>query len=312
MSDANPLDPVRFDAQGASPELRDMAEKIAAAAPPADVRVEDPVAFAQVARAALDAPGSPWNLGGGECARAETREIAGPAGPIALRVIPPRGDARGVMLHIHGGGWFVGSADMSDRLNEAMSDALDVAVVSVEYRLAPESPWPAAPDDCEAAAVWLLENAARELGSDALLIGGESAGAHLAAATLLRLRDRHGFTDVRAANLVYGVYDLVGTPSRGGDTFISDLFVPEGVDRRDPDVSPLYADLADLAPAIFTVGSVDSLLDDTLFMHARYAAAGNATALEVFPGAPHGFDSFPVPEAATARGRMHAFLGERL
>jgi acetyl esterase/lipase len=315
MSYANPLDPKRFDAQSASPELRAIAQQIAASAPTGDLAAGPPLEVAKAARAFLDSPENIWNPAGGRplCERAETREIAGPAGPLPLRIIRPADDAvRGVMLHLHGGGWFVGHAAMSDWANEAMADALGVAVVSVEYRLAPEAPYPAAPDDCEAAAIWLVDNALRELGSDALLVGGESAGGHLAANVLLRMRDRNGYTGFRAANLVYGVYDLAGSPSRRGDSFISDMFLPEGQDRRDPDVSPLYADLSGLPPALFSVGSLDSLLDDTLFMYARYVAAGNEAELEVCPGAPHGYDSFRVPEAKRARERMHAFLGARI
>jgi acetyl esterase len=99
---------------------------------------------------------------------------------------------------------------MLERVNEKAG----LACVSVEYRLAPENPYPAPPDDCESAALWLAKNAKAEFGSDVLAIGGESAGATLAAVTLLRMRDRHGFTGFRAANLVYGAYDLSMTPSQ--------------------------------------------------------------------------------------------------
>ncbi len=106
----------------------------------------------------------------------------------------------------------------------ALAESTGLCAVSVDYRLSPEYPYPAAPDDCEDAALWLLERGFAELDvPEVATIGGESAGAHLSATTLLRLRDRHGVTDAfRAANLVYGVYDLSMTPSsrNWGDSFL--------------------------------------------------------------------------------------------
>jgi acetyl esterase len=151
----------------------------------------------------------------------------------------------------------------------------------LEYRLAPEDPYPAGPDDCEDAAAWLVKNAKQEFGADALTIGGESAGGHLAAVTVLRMRDNHGYTGFRGANLVYGAFDLSMTPSQRafGNTRLVlrtidmqqfyNAFLPVQTERRVPDISPLYADLSGLCPALFTVGTRDALLDDTLFMHAR-------------------------------------------
>jgi acetyl esterase/lipase len=241
--------------------------------------------------------------------RAIDREIVGPAGPIRLRtIVPDRVD--GVLLHIHGGGFMAGSPELTDLLHEIIADSVHVAVVSVDYRLAPEHPYPGAPDDCEAAAVWLVEHARAEFGSDRLLIGGESAGAHLSAATLLRLRDRHDAADrVLGANLVFGVYDLSGTPSqRGVGVSGPDLLTPEFValateaftpgltieQRRDPDMSPLYAELHGLPPALFSVGTNDHLLDDTLLLAARWELAGNRAELLVYPEAPHGFLGMPT------------------
>ena len=253
--------------------------------------------------------------------RAATRTIKAPGGhDIALRVVAP--DApRGVYLHIHGGGWVLGAADQQDPMLERIAARAGLACVSVEYRLAPEHPYPAGPDDCEAAALWLAREAKAEFGTDKLAIGGESAGGPLSAATLLRLRDRHGFTGFRGANLVFGAFDLGMTPSqrRFGDeprlvlrtvdiVRFAAAFVPTGVDRRDPDVSPLYADLRDMPPALFTVGTEDALLDDSLFMHARWIAAGNPAELAIYPGGAHGFTAFPCGIAAAANARMDAFL----
>lgn len=255
--------------------------------------------------------------------RAVTRTIKGRGGhDIPLRVIAPD-NPRGVYLHIHGGGWVLGASDQQDPLLERVANNAGLAVVSVEYRLAPENPYPAGPDDCEDAAVWLAREAQREFGTDRLTIGGESAGGHLSAVTLLRLRDRHGFSGFRGANLVYGAFDLSLTPSQRafGDEprlvlrtmdikQFGDAFMPPelGLDRRDPDLSPLYADLTGLPPALFTIGTRDALVDDSLFMHARWIAAGNQAELAIYPGGAHGFNLFAGQLAASANARMEAFL----
>jgi acetyl esterase/lipase len=252
--------------------------------------------------------------------RARTVTIGGRDGnEIALRVIAPD-QPRGVYLHIHGGGWVLGGADMQDPMLEHIADNTGLAVVSVEYRLAPEHPYPAGPDDCESAAAWLVKNAKAEFGSDLLTVGGESAGGHLAAVTVLRMRDRYGYTGFRGANLVYGVFDLSMTPSQvafGNRRLVLrtidmqqfyNAYLPTIMDRRVPDISPLYADLKGLCPALFSVGTQDALLDDTLFMHARWIAAGNETELEIYPGGAHGFTLFPNRLADEAAVRSEAFL----
>jgi acetyl esterase len=251
---------------------------------------------------------------------AETRAIPGPAGDLRLRVFRPP-EVRGVYLHLHGGGWTLGAEDQQDALLQALADDAGLAVASLGYRLAPEHPYPAAPDDCEAAALWLIEHGGRELGSGCLLVGGESAGAHLAAVTLLRLRDRHGEAPFLGANLVYGCFDLGLTPSArswGARNLVlstpiiewfADHFVPDPGLRRHPDVSPLHAGLQDLPPALFSVGTLDPLLDDSLFMAARWQAAAGRAELALHPGGVHGFTLLPIPLAAEAHRRQVAFLG---
>ena len=209
---------------------------------------------------------------------------------------------------------------MQDPNLERIADTTGLAVVSVEYRLAPEHPYPAGPDDCEQAAQWLVRNAKAEFGSDVMTIGGESAGGHLAAVTLLRMRDRHGYTGFRGANLVYGAYDLSMTPSQclfGDQRLVLrtidmvqfyNAFLPTIADRRDPDISPLYARLHGMPPALFSVGTADALLDDTLFMLARWIAAGNTAELAIYPGGAHGFTLFPNALSEQASARMDAFL----
>jgi len=256
--------------------------------------------------------------------RARTITITGKEGnQIPLRVIAPA-QPRGVYLHLHGGGWVLGGADMQDPMLERIADNTGQAVVAVEYRLAPEHPYPAGPDDCEAAAARLVENGKKEFGTEALTLGGESAGGHLTAVTILRMRDRHGYISFRGANIVYGAFDLSLTPSQRlfGNTRLVlrtidmqqfyNAFLPTITDRRGPDISPLYADLKNLCPALFTVGTKDALLDDTLFMHARWVAAGNEAELAIYPGGAHGFTLFPNDLSKSATASMDAFLNRVL
>jgi acetyl esterase/lipase len=245
----------------------------------------------------------------------EERTITGPAGPLRLRVfVPPT--VRAVYLDVHGGGFFMGAPEMDDAANAALARHAQVATVAVGYRLAPEHPWPAGPDDCETAALWLVANAKREFGSERLLIGGGSAGANLAAVTLLRLRDRHQAAGrFLGANLVFGVFDVSGTPSqlRHGIGSFRDLYLPgrDLAERRHPDVSPLYADLSGMPPALFTVGTADSLYDDSLFMAMRWRAAGNEAELAVYPESVHGFTVFPTAMARAANARIEAWVAAR-
>jgi acetyl esterase/lipase len=202
---------------------------------------------------------------------------------------------------------------MDDAGNAALAKRAGVATVAVGYRLAPEHPYPAGPDDCEAAAVWLLANAKREFGTERLLIGGGSAGANLAAVTLLRMRDRHQSAGrFLAANLVFGVYDVAGTPSqiRLGVGSFRDLYLPgrDLAERKHPDISPLYADLAGLPPALFTVGTADYLYDDSLFMAMRWRAAGNEAELAIYPDSVHGFTVFPTAMARAANERIQSWV----
>jgi acetyl esterase len=236
---------------------------------------------------------------------------------IALRIIAGPAPA-GVYLHIHGGAWIMGTADMRDVNLERIVENTGFACVSIEYRLAPEHPYPAAQDDCETAALWLIQNAKELFGTQRLVIGGESAGSHLAVTTLLRLRDR-GYSAFCAANLIYGVFDLSMTPSQlHADTTLVlnrrslegaiSAFVPTNIDRKRPDVSPLYGDLRCLPPALFTVGTLDLLLDDSLFMYARWAAAGNQAQLAIYPGGAHGFTTFDYSLAREANALIDEFL----
>ncbi len=255
--------------------------------------------------------------------RAIERRVTGRSGPLRFRVIPPSGRARGIFLHIHGGGWVLGGAHHHDPMLERLADATGLIVVSAYYRLAPEHPYPAGPDDCEAVALWLFRNAMEYFGTELVAIGGESAGAHLAAVTCLRLRDRHGLSPFRAALLTYGAYDLRGTPSvreAGEETLILTTKVIRwfteqlagSQDLSDPDISPILADLHRMPPALFTVGTIDPLYDDSVLMFSRWREAGNRAELDVWPEGIHAFDYFDNDYGRAARDRMHGFLNRIL
>ncbi len=255
--------------------------------------------------------------------RAYWINIPGRSGSIRLRIIPaPTKQPNQVYLRFHGGGWVFGAPDFGEPVLEVLSERLNATIISVEYRLSPEHPFPAAPDDCEDAALWLLAQKKSEFHDAALVIGGESAGAHLAVLTLLRLKKKLGVgTGFSAANLIYGCYDLSGSPSllNWGDehlvidtptvNWLIDKFAPTQ-DRKDPKISPLYADLSGLPPALFTVGTLDPLLDDSLFMYERWRAASYNAELAVYPGGIHGFHAFPFSLARLAQEKIAQFLAE--
>lgn len=308
------IDPRVFDPANIDPETAQLnlaIEKTLSAAPPicryrpADIRA---------ARAAGNSIWGPIRHAAG----ARDRMIAGPAGEIRLRVLVPD-KVEAVYLHMHGGGFMLGQADHFDVMLDNIAQSCNVAVVSVDYRLAPENPYPAGPDDCEAAALWLTENCLAEFGSQKLLIGGESAGANLATVTLLRMRDRHSFSEFCGAVLNYGVYDLSMTPSarNWGERnlilnseiirWFNQNYVPAG-NYREPGISPLFADLRAMPAALLTVGTLDPLIDDSLFMHQRWLAAGNPAELAIYPGGMHAFDAFPIRLARKAHTRIREFI----
>jgi acetyl esterase/lipase len=224
------------------------------------------------------------------------RTVAG----VGVRVFTPD-HVDGVYLHVHGGGWSFGSADGQDERLWRLALEVRLAVVSVEYRLAPEHPFPAGPDDCETVARWLAEHAEAEFGTTRLLIGGESAGAHLSVLTLLRVPGVF-----QAANLVFGAYDL-STPRTARLQRTYELFTPgmTAGQRRDPAISPLFADLTGLPPARIVVGTEDPLLDDSVALAERWQAP---VRLSVVAGAPHAFTLHPLTITERELRREREFL----
>jgi len=244
---------------------------------------------------------------------------------VPVRVLRGARPAGGVVLDFHGGGWAVGNAAMNDQLNAGLINACDVAVVSVDYRLAPSAPLAAIMDDCLAAARWLLDGGLPDYDGLPIYVLGESAGGHLAAATLLRLKQWPKLLSrIQGAILYYGVYDLAGTPSvrqAGADTLMLHgpsmldslrLLTPGLTDeqRRVAPLSPLYGDLSGMPPALMVVGERDPLRDDTLLMAERWCAEA-AVECHLLPEAPHGFIRFPTRMAAQVRQRVYEWIGER-
>jgi len=298
----------------AETEAFNAAFEAAATARPSREGPLDPATLAQMRRNRIGGDSPPVRLPHGQ-----DRTVAG---GVPVRVFVPD-VVDGVYLHVHGGGWAFGSADGQDEELWQLARQAQLAVVSVEYRLVPEHPFPAALDDCVAAARWLVDTAEAVFGTRRLMIGGESAGAHLSVLTLLRLRDEHAVTGAfRAAHLRFGPYDLSMSPSQrtfGTRRLVSntasarasfELFTP-GLDpeqRRDPRISPLFADLAGLPPARLVVGTQDPLLDDSLFLAARWEVAGAPAHVDVVAGAMHGFTLFPLTITERELRRQQDYL----
>jgi acetyl esterase len=281
----------------------------AAGGPPAH---EIPVAQA---RAAHDRETAIMSGPGEEVAEVRDLAAPGPAGPVGIRLFRPREaeDGRGLPLvaYLHGGGWTIGTLDAFDPLCRALANASGALVASIDYRLAPEHPFPAAPDDARAAVRWLAAEAAA-LGADPdrLAVAGDSAGANLATVTARRLRDEGG-PPIRYQALVYPVTDsALNTPSYRDKSDGYGLSAAsmarywrlylDGADGRQPDASPLQADLAGLPPA-FVLTVQDDVLRDEGEAYARaLQAAGVPVTLRRYDGAIHGFFRW-LAKASVAR-----------
>ncbi|MEP9394084.1 alpha/beta hydrolase fold domain-containing protein [Gordonia sp. VNQ95] len=234
---------------------------------------------------------------------------------VAIRItLPHRSAITGVHLAIHGGGFYLRPSARDDARNERMADALGVAVIGVDYRLAPENPWPAAPDDCEAVAHWIIDHAQHRFGTTRLTIGGMSAGATLTMTTLLRLRDQGSAESFAGAVLEAGTYDLSGATPAGatitGEYFI-EAYAGHVRDRTIPDISPIFGEVSGLPPTLVVIGTDDVLLDDNLAMVERLTDAGNNVDLRLYPDVPHGFTGHATPVATQAQRDIDNWLGGR-
>lgn len=245
---------------------------------------------------------------------------------VPVRIIRPQGKAQGVVLDYHGGGWVIGNAQMNDDLNIAMVKACNVAVVSVDYRLAVNAPIEDVMQDCLCAARWLLSDDCTEFVGLPVIVVGESAGAHLAVATLLSLKQSADLLQrVSGALLYYGVYDLAGTPSvhsAAAETLVLDgpgmaealqLLTPGLSDneRRRAPLSPLYGDLSGLPPALMFTGELDPLRDDTLELAQRWQQSAPAE-VHLLPSSAHGFIHFPTIMASRVLAYSRVWLSRQI
>ncbi|MGV1036926.1 MAG: alpha/beta hydrolase [Candidatus Nanopelagicales bacterium] len=254
----------------------------------------------------VDARPKEWTVPVGDVADIE---IPGPAGPIRARVYRPLPGNEGqsstypTVLFIHGGGHVIGDLETHDNSARTICRDTEAVVVSIDYRLAPESPWPAAPDDCFAASAWLFEHLA-DLGGQPARVGiaGDSAGANLAAVTALRSRDAG--RDFTAQLLLYPVVDfqaeLESYPSRvefqdGYFLTLDDMvwfgrhYAGEVDDLSHPYLSPMHADLVGMPAAVVATAEFDPLRDEGEAFARALVAAGVEVVQIRFDGLIHGF-----------------------
>jgi acetyl esterase len=237
---------------------------------------------------------------GPEVALVEDRTAPGVGGDIPVRVYRPEGDGpHPLLVWYHGGGFVIGDLDTADSTARELTSRAGCIVVSVDYRLAPEHPYPAAAEDAWSALVWAVEHAA-ELGADPdrVAVGGDSAGGNLAAVTAIRARDEG--VALRHQLLVYPVTDLAATfPSRvsNGEGYFLTKDAMEWFETsylgdhepHDPEVSPLYADVVRLPPAHVITAGFDPLRDEGEAYAASLRSAGVEVLDDRYPTMIHGF-----------------------
>jgi len=231
----------------------------------------------------------------------EERTIEAASGPIRVRLYDPGSPAPSpAVVFLHGGGWMLCNIDIYDGVARQLAKRSGLRVVSVDYALAPEHPFPIPLDDCVAAVRWLLANGTT-FGIDParVAIAGDSAGANLALATCLKLRES-GAIPLRGAALVYGCYspamDTLSTRAYGhGEYLISKPemewywanYAQTDADRRNPLAAPLLADLKGLPPLYLAAGECDVLRDDSEQLAARAKRAGVETEFREWKGMIH-------------------------
>lgn len=235
------------------------------------------------------------------------RRIPGPAGDVAVRIYTPEGAGPfPVLSYFHGGGWVIGDLDSYDALCRELCGGASCVVVSVEYRLAPEHKFPAAPEDCVAAVKWVAANAASIKGDpQRLAVAGDSAGGNLAAVVAQSLRDQGG-PRLCAQLLIYPCTQLAGDPTpsmienaegyllerKDMDWFVNHYLVSPA-DGNQVSASPAFAkSLAGLPPALVITAEFDPLRDEGEAYGRRLQAAGVPTVVSRYDGAIHAFFSF--------------------
>jgi len=230
---------------------------------------------------------------------------------VPLWIYEPDGDPTGVVVYFHGGGFVGGSRALMHNVASGLFRASGAVVVSVEYRLAPEDPFPAGLDDAEAVTRWVVDHADRwGVEPSQVAVAGESAGGNLSAALTLRFRDHDGpglagqvllYPAVDAPNDVHASrrdYDGLVLGGRFFDR-VAEMYGGGADLSEDPYAFPLVAaNLSDLPPAFVMVGSCDWLRDEGLAYAQRLSEAGVATEELISKGQPHGFLNLDFPAAA--------------
>jgi acetyl esterase len=240
-----------------------------------------------------------------EVAQVEDRTIPGPGGEIPIRVYCPDGDGpKPAIVYYHGGGWVIGGLNTHDGTCRALANAVDAVVVSVDYRLAPEHPFPAPLDDAFTALVWVHDHAA-ELGADPsrIAVGGDSAGGNLAAVVAHLARDAGG-PAICFQLLIYPVtdheFDSVSMNDNAEGYFLTrdamrwfySHYLNDAAEGADPRVSPARAsDLSGLPPAFVITAEFDPLRDQGRAYAAAMHTAGTPVAGQTYDGMFHGFIS---------------------
>lgn len=278
------------------PDVRHLLDQISAAnAPPASQLGVEGARAIMKRLAALDAPAP-------DLAVIRDLEMVGPSGEaIALRLhdARERREPGPALLYLHGGGFTIGDRDCYQPLCSELARALDMPVISVEYRLAPECPWPAAADDCEAAARWLAASPA-QLGLDVtgIVLCGDSAGGNLTAVTAMALRDEPAAAPVLLQWLFYPLTDMSGSYKSMRQfakgyfldlreiVFFNECYAADGAHWRG---SPMLGEAAGLPPALIHTAGLDPLRDHGRAYAAKLAEAGVPTTYLEAKGTVHSF-----------------------
>lgn len=253
---------------------------------------------------------------------------------IPCRVVKPSaGVIKGVYMHLHLGGWMLSNETSQDVMLQRIANSTGLVCVTVGYRLALENPFPAGPEDCVDAGEYLIEHSKATFGADLAFIGGESAGGHLSILTAINLCRSPKYSSFKLKGLLlhFGVYDLSGLPQyynfSPSRPLLIDLetiqpqvaaFCPgmSTAQLKDCAISPVYAKLTglDLPPALFTCGTQDMLLDDTIFMSVKWMMAGAEAVTRIYTGASHAYLGFPdiYPPTKQVFQDIEMFVGEKL